>query len=59
MLTVISSIATVFALAGCIVLVAVGIVSLGHLFVQDFIDRHERRFHRDDGKRTTTSTDGK
>jgi hypothetical protein len=40
------------------VLVAVGIVSLGHLFVQDFIDRHERRFHRDDGKRTN-STDGK
>jgi hypothetical protein len=60
MLTIIGSIATVFALAGSFVLVAVGIVALGHLFVQDFIDRHERRFHRDDGKRSTTSsTDGK
>jgi hypothetical protein len=59
MLSAISFLATVFVIAGGIILVSVGIVALGHLFVQDFIDRHERRFHRDDAKRTAAGADGK
>ena len=59
MLSALSFLASVFAIAGCIILTVVGFVTVAHLFVQDFIDRHERRFHRDDGKRTAASTDGK
>lgn len=32
---------------------------LATLFVQDLIDRHECRFHGDDGKRSAAGTDEK
>lgn len=52
MLSAIGFFASVLAITACMILVVVGFVTVAHLFVQDFIDRHERRFHRDDGKRT-------
>ena len=59
MLSALCFVASVLAFAGCIILTIVGLVTVAHLFVQDFIDRHERRFHRDDGKRPAAGTDGK
>ena len=58
MLSTLAFFVSVFAIAGCIVLTVIGVVTVAHLFVQDFIDRHERRFHRNDGKRAA-GTDGK
>ena len=52
MLSALSFLASVFAFAACMILVVVGFITVAHLFVQDFIDRHEHSFHRDDGKRT-------
>jgi hypothetical protein len=48
------------AIMTCIILLIVGLITVAHLFVQDFIDRHERRHHRRDSERTsvTPNADG-
>lgn len=45
----------VCAFMACIILLIVGLITIAHLFVQDFIDRHERRHHRRDGERAAST----
>lgn len=59
MLSALGFVASVFAIAISIILVVVGFITVANQFVQDFIHRHERRCHREDGTRSTASTDGK
>ncbi len=57
MSSILSTIAGVFFFLSMGYLLSVTIGFLAHLFVQDFIDRHERQHHRRSGACSKT-TDG-
>ncbi len=59
MLTGLTSFISFMFLTFGIVLAFVGIYTVAHLFVQDMVERHERRFHRDNDQARTPGTGGK
>lgn len=53
-----SSILSILIFLACGLLMTVGFTAMAHLFVQDYINRHEREHHRRSGDRTQTTAAG-